>query len=57
MITADLGLAMLSSGVVLLAAGEIGKRRGVRAIGLGALLFGCALTIIDLLAGEILTAA
>jgi len=53
----DLGLALLLSGAVLLGAGEIGKRRQVRTIGMGALLAGCAMTVIGLLAGSIPTGA
>jgi hypothetical protein len=46
----DVGLTLLFSGAVLLAAGEIGKQRRVRGIGLGVLLTGCAMTVIGLLA-------
>jgi len=53
----DLGLGLLLSGAILLAAGEIGKRRQVRTIGLGALFTGCAMTVIGLLAGSIPTGA
>ncbi len=53
----DLGLALLLGGAILLAAGEIGKHRQVRTIGLGALFTGCAMTVIGLLAGSIPTAA
>lgn len=57
MTASDLGLGLLLSGAALLAAGEIGKRRQVRTIGLSALLAGCAMTVIGLLAGLIPTGA
>ncbi|MFW2853266.1 hypothetical protein ACM61V_15290 [Sphingomonas sp. TX0543] len=53
----DLGLGLLLSGAILLAAGEIGKSRQVRTIGLGVLFSGCAMTVISLLAASILTGA
>jgi hypothetical protein len=53
----DVGLTLLFSGAVLLAAGEIGKQRRVRVIGLGVLLTGCAMTVIGLLARPITAGA
>ncbi|WP_171009368.1 hypothetical protein [Sphingomonas sp. 2SG] len=57
MIASDAGVALLLNGAALLAAGEIGKRRRVRGIGLVVLLTGCAMTIIGLLARSIPTGA
>lgn len=57
MTVSDLGLALLLGGAILLAAGEIGKSRQVRTIGLGALFTGCAITVIGLLTASIPTGA
>ena len=57
MTASDVGLTLLFSGAVLLAAGEIGKQRRVRVIGLGVLLTGCAMTVIGLLARPITAGA
>lgn len=57
MIASDAGVALLFNGAALLAAGEIGKRRRVRVIGLVVLLTGCAMTVIGLLARSVPTGA
>lgn len=57
MTVSDLGLALLLGGAALLAAGEIGKHRQVRTIGLATLFAGWVMTVIGLLAGSIPTGA
>jgi uncharacterized membrane protein (DUF4010 family) len=49
----DLELGLLLGGAALLAAGEIGKHRQVRTIGLATLFAGWVMTVIGLLAGSI----